>query len=60
MVVLVSGRRENNYAGSREDPSVPLAQSRGLSDAIREDKYVTREGLRERRPLSARSFPHVL
>lgn len=60
MVVLVSVRSENNYAGSREAPSVPFVQSRGLCDAIREDKYVTRDAPRERRPLSTSAFPHVL
>lgn len=60
MVGLVSVRSENNYAGSREAPSVPFVQSRGLCDLIREDKYVTRDALRERRPLSTSAFPHVL
>lgn len=60
MVVLVSARSENNYARSREAPSVPFVQSRGLCDAIREDKYVTRDALRERRPLSTSTFPRVL
>lgn len=54
MVDLVSVKSENNYAGSREAPSVPSVQSRGLCDAISGDKYVTREALGERKPPSTR------
>lgn len=60
MVVLVSGRSENNYAGNREDPSVPLVQSGGLCDAIMEDKYVRRHTQRAQTSVSQPIFPCIV